>query len=67
MSDLNTEITQKKEKERSLQTPLSYSVSHSFVLKCISQIFISEMYRCTKTYCKQQTEAKHKDNYSTKY
>ena len=67
MSDLNTEITQKKEKERSLQTPLSYSVSHSFVLTCISQIFISEMHRCTKTYCKQQTETKHKDNYSTKY
>ena len=54
MSNLNTEITQRKGKERSLQTPLSYSLSHSFVLKCMSQIFISETYHCTKTYYKEQ-------------
>ena len=56
MSNLNTEITQRKAKERSLQVPLSYSLSHSFVLKSMSQIFISEMYHCTKTYYKEQTE-----------
>ena len=57
MSNLNTEITQRKGKERSLQTPLSYSLSHSFVLKCMSQIFISDTYHCTETYYKEQTKS----------
>ena len=56
MSNLNTEITQRKAKERSLQIPLSYSLSHMFVLKCMSQTFISEKHHCTKTYFKEQTE-----------
>ena len=58
---LNTEITHREAKEKSLQNPLSQSVSHSFVLKCMLQIFISEMYPRTKTYSKQETEVKHQE------
>ena len=59
---LNTEITHWKTKERSLQNPLSQSVSHSFVLK------MYVVYHCTKTYYRQQTETiEYQDNYSTEY
>ena len=59
MSNLNTEITQRKAKERSLQIPLSYCLSHSFVLKCMSKNFVRETYHCTKTYYKQTETIKH--------